>query len=198
VRMKEFEERLSKLTAGRVKRVGSWDSGINYSEIKELLLEALNHSKCAESDTEWKRLMYFTILLIQLRNGSRISETVEAFLEWVKTGEREVWVRVRKKRKGSEELRSIIIPGEIHESWRKIFMVDLKNVSPETLTLRVKRWASKHKINTHALRYARITQLLEEGLSPPIVSDIVGHADIKMLMKYTQKERARELNKMID
>jgi len=41
------------------------------------------------------------------------------------------------------------------------------------------------EINPHLLRHTFITRLIENGADPISVQEIVGHANIKTLLKYT-------------
>ncbi len=90
--------------------MSNWDMGIDYEFAFKRLLNAL---KRLEKATGRARVgyCYAQILLIQLRNGSRVSEAVRAWLEFYKTGVRELRVRVSKKKR--EEYRLMVIPDEV-------------------------------------------------------------------------------------
>ncbi|MFP3321024.1 MAG: hypothetical protein RXO24_10685, partial [Acidilobus sp.] len=64
--------------AERVKR--GWDSGLDYNETYQKILSHLNRSKKPQD----------VVLLIQLRNGSRVGEAVEALRQFCETGKSEV------------------------------------------------------------------------------------------------------------
>jgi len=67
-----------------VERVKSgWDSGLDYLETYQRILSHLNRTRKPQD----------VVLLIQLRNGSRIGEAVEALREFCNTGKTEVLVR---------------------------------------------------------------------------------------------------------
>jgi integrase len=60
-------------------------------------------------------------------------------------------------------------------------------------TLRVKVYAKKIlKINTHGLRYARITHMLRNNISPSIVAKITGHKKLDYILTCTQIKTAEE------
>ena len=69
---------------------GSFDRGLNYETIKKKLIKRMNklYEKIQEKYTNigMKRLVYSVIAIIQLRNGSRISEAVKAFILFIKNG----------------------------------------------------------------------------------------------------------------
>ena len=86
----------------------SWDLGLDYKRTYRLLLTKIR--------THYKRraLRHYTyaiILLIQLRNGSRISEAIEGLRKFIESGKRKVEVRVRKHKK--PEYRLMILPKEL-------------------------------------------------------------------------------------
>jgi len=81
-----------------VSYVSKWDKGLDYDSAYTMLLRKVNSVKNS------KTKCYFIIALIQLRNGSRISEAIRAFKEWVKTSKTELYVRVSKKKR--EETRT--------------------------------------------------------------------------------------------
>ena len=67
-----------------------FDRGIDYGTIKEKLIIAMNKLYEMYKEEEKKltvnRLVYNTIALIQLKNGSRISEAVKAFVIFINKG----------------------------------------------------------------------------------------------------------------
>ncbi|MCS7109149.1 MAG: hypothetical protein NZ911_07140, partial [Sulfolobales archaeon] len=82
-----------------------WDKGINYNTIYNLILKHMSKTE------KHKDKCYDSILLIQLRNGSRISEAVRAYLEFLRNRKYEQFVNLSKKRR--EEKRLMIIPQEV-------------------------------------------------------------------------------------
>ncbi len=82
-----------------------WDRGVDYTFMWYKLVDLIKSSK-----TTNLQKCYLIVSLIQLRNGSRISEAVRAFLKWLRTGKNEVEVLVSKKR--GEVYRLMIIPSE--------------------------------------------------------------------------------------
>ena len=77
-----------------------FDRGIDFDDIKEKLLEKLSKIHDELFNAEYKpivirKITYIIIALIQLRNGSRISEAVKAFISFIKKGvEKRVIVKI--------------------------------------------------------------------------------------------------------
>ena len=97
-------------------------------------------------------------------------------------------MRVRKRRDGYERL--MILPEEL-----KIQDIAVcREILPRgNATLRVKVYAKKVLgINTHSLRYARITHMLRNNISPSIVAKITGHKKLDYILTYTQIKTAEE------
>jgi len=167
--------------------VGSWDKNLDYITTYELILRKIKAlqppSRC-----------YMIVALIQLRNGSRISESVRAFKTWLMTGYQELHVAVSKKKKPDSRL--MIIPKEVEEYRREC--LEQSTIDDKTLRERV-RWALYYylKINTHSLRYAYITFLLKEGVNPALVSKLIRHSRLDTLLHYIQlKESDRILREV--
>jgi len=134
---------------------------------------------------------YDAILLIQLRNGLRISEAVRTFLQFLKTKSVEVEVQLSKKRR--PETRLAVIPKELHDvnlsECRELLEVDEK-----LLSRRLRRYCIEtFGFNTHSLRYAFITYLLRQGVNPSIVAKITKHSKLDFILRYTQERVAEEI-----
>jgi integrase len=168
--------------------MSKWDKGVDYELAYSKLLRKIeavknNNTRC-----------YLLIALIQLRNGSRISEAVRAFKEWVMTSKTELYVRVSKKKK--EETRLMIIPQEI--THYRLYCVDLLDVEDKALRNRV--LATLHYYfnwNTHSLRYAFITFLLKNNVNVAIVSKIIKHSKLDTLLAYVQTKESERVLKNI-
>jgi integrase len=166
-----------------------WDKGVDFETAYAMLLRKIGSVKSN------KTRCYFMIALIQLRNGSRISEAIRAFKEWVRSSKTEIHVKVSKKKR--EELRLMIIPSEI--AHYRLLCIDLLEVSDKALRNRVLATLYYYfKINTHSLRYAFITYLLRNNVNPAIVSRIVKHSRLDTLLHYVQvKESERVLRDLV-
>ncbi|MEM0192263.1 MAG: tyrosine-type recombinase/integrase [Candidatus Korarchaeum sp.] len=176
---------------------GTWDRGIDYDLLRKRLLRLYRELR---EKAEWskkyrKRLALCMVLLIQLRNGCRVSEAVEGLQRMTKSGERKAMIRVRKAKE--ERLRELVLPKSISDS-------DLKLVNQEVEGLTVEQVKSFARynlgLNTHTLRYAFITHLaIEKGVQPNVIAKITGHKNLDHLITYTQKVKAEEiLEKEVD
>ena len=125
------------------------------------------------------------IAIIQLTNGARVSEAIEGYGEWIRTGRTEVEVRVRKKK--NPETRKIVIPTFLRE-YRTILRSKRIPTRQAVFDLLNRRYG----INTHTLRYTWITWHTET-LSPAYISQIIRHGSIDMLLKYLSKRKADKL-----
>ena len=173
--------------------------GLDFENVKLMILQEIEKCKRNINDKVYrKRLLYLTILYIQLCNGLRVSESVDAFLKWLETGYRELNINVRKRSDNYHRL--VIIPREVSDL-RSILQEVLNEFKiksnlplPEVLTNRVKNFATHTlKINTHALRYAFITFMSKKlKLMPQELAKLTGHKDIKFIMHYHEKTHAEE------
>lgn len=158
-----------------------WDKGLDYEYCYSVLLRRLQRAR------NNKQYCYYAILLTQLRNGARISEAVRSFLEFVKSGKRELEVNVSKKKR--VEKRLMIIPNEVERE--KCLALD---GDEKVLTRRVKVFCrQKLGFNTHSLRYAFITYLLKHQVNPSIVAKITKHSKLDFILTYTQEKAGEEI-----
>jgi site-specific recombinase XerD len=161
-----------------------WDKGLDYETTYRIILRKINSVK--NNTTK----CYFVIALIQLRNGSRISEAIRAFKQWIRTSKVEIYVNVSKKR--HEELRLMIIPQEVIQY--RLTCVDLLEVNDKLLRNRVLATLYYYlKINTHSLRYAFITYLLKNNINVAVVSKLVKHSKLDTLLHYVQSKEAERV-----
>jgi site-specific recombinase XerD len=119
------------------------------------------------------------VLYIQLVNGSRVSEAVEAFNRFLETGKRELEIRVRKIKKF--ETRRILIPSFI------------KRRGVPRKSGQVEVFAQRQGINTHSMRYAFIGYMGRRGVAPQIIAKITHHKKLDSILGYTQQKVADDL-----
>jgi site-specific recombinase XerD len=168
--------------------VSKWDKGVDYESTYSRILRKIDSVKSSTTKC------YLAIALIQLRNGSRISEAIRAFKEWIRSNRTEIYVKVSKKKK--EETRLMIIPNEIIHY--RLYCVDLIDVNDIVLRERIR--ATLHyyfKINTHSLRYAFVTHLLKSNVNPAIVSKIIMHSKLDTLLHYVQIKHSEDVLRKI-
>ena len=92
---------------------GTWDIGLDYKEAKNLLLKKLEHYRNKKPLYQREKIAYAYLLvgLIQLRNGCRVGEAIEGLIKIIKTGDKEVKVRVEKRKDDVKRL--IVLPEEL-------------------------------------------------------------------------------------
>ncbi len=150
------------------------------------------------------KLIYIVISMIQLRNGSRISEACEAFREFIKDKnlEDKVIIKIAKseKTKGNNitkaRYRKMIFP----EKWIKFDLIkDMKfyieYIKDDRLRKRVLDYLLNHlNCNTHSLRYAFINYMLyDQKIEMALVAKMVGHSNCNQLVTYTQSKNCDKL-----
>jgi len=168
-----------------------WDKGVKFDKAYKLITSHIKYLKTELKYARYrKRLLKFLgydyILLITLTNGCRISEALEAFNIFLRSGKRELEIRVRKKKK--EAYRLIIIPKSIPDYDRKL----IKDLNFERTA--VSHYAAKtYGLNPHTLRYAFITELGRQHVNPAIIAAITQHSKLDMILKYTRKKTAEEI-----
>lgn len=165
-----------------------WDKGVDYETMYELILKRMSRNfKMGRTSC-----CYDAILLLQLRNGLRVSEAVRGFKEYLLTGATEISVPVSKKKR--LEKRLVIVPSEITMLPIKKTCVYLLEEADENIVNRVKVYCIRtYRINTHSLRYSYITYLLKQGVNPAIVSKITKHSRLDYILTYTQQKIGEEI-----
>ena len=179
------------------KRPGSWDSGIDYKKAYKTILKYINTIKEQKKlKTRSKKLAKAIILLIQLRNASRIGEAIEAFRKFKEERKREVRVRVEKRKDGAERL--MILPEEV--KIEDLDECDDENLYPENLndfckrTFVFERVDGRHtRTTTHGLRYAAISELFSKGISAPAVAKAIGRKKHEDIGRYFEQDLAEKI-----
>jgi integrase len=165
----------------------SWDRGLDYESTYSKILKHMLKAK-------YPHMCYDAILLTQLRNGSRVSEAVRGFKEFLTTKSIEVSVRVSKRRDNA--VRLMVIPRELINSNNINIDIckELLIFNDKRLIDRVKHYAKRvYDFNTHSLRYAFVTHLLKQGINPAVVSKITGHKNLGYILTYTQEKAGVEV-----
>lgn len=158
-----------------------WDRGVDYFTVYNILVNRIRSRRLSR-----KKKCYDSVLLIQLRNGLRISEAIRAYLEYIKTRRSDLEVPLSKKRK--RETRLVVVP-EIVEICIEFLLESENKLKKRIITYSLREL----KINTHSLRYAFITHLLRSGVSPSIVAKITRHSKLDFILSYTQEKIAQDV-----
>jgi len=169
----------SRLVKGR-----GWDKGVSFDYAYQRILAKIRAPGRAGP-------CYAAIALIQLTNGSRASEAVRAFQQYLRTREAKLSVRISKKRSPQERL--MVIPQSV-QRLDLTACVDLADIAEGRLVNRYKVWVKRNLgLNSHSLRYAFVTHLITAGLEPTLVAKITGHSKLDFVLHYTQRKRAEDI-----
>lgn len=183
-------------------KTGSWDRGLGFAEADRAITQDLKQERLKRDYAgatrkpynKHNRIAYDCVLLVQLRNGARIGEALNAVLAFMQTGQREQEIPAEKHRK-KEVNRLVIIPQEI----RKADLQGLEGRDPGKAIKAIENYAIRHfGFNTHSLRYAFITHLAADEKQPVnVVASITEHSNVNMLTHYIEKSKAREILRRI-
>lgn len=201
-----------------------FDRGLDFEDIKTRLVEHFNNifDQYNNLDVNEKffnrrrkmkvqKLMYICVALIDLRNGSRISEAVESFKLFInkkqvkdpvtvkiaKSKCKRYMRRIKEYRITPTRYRKIYFPNE----WINIkslmdhFYSHCQIISNKSLQKRVLDYLLYHfQCNTHSLRYCFINHLLyKEKVPLEIVSKVVGHKSQTQIVTYIQNKNCNEV-----
>ena len=183
----------------------SFDKKLDYEIIKSQLDTkiALLFSELQNNYNEHKikALSNCIIALIQLTNGSRISEALKATSFFVKNPSKKSTRVIISKRKDFA-YRSIKLPVDISPKMLELIQVVFNNYDIENeedlakLSSKVRTYLYDNfdKINTHSLRYALINYLsIKKNVPLNLVSKVVGHKNLNQLITYTQNHHVENM-----
>lgn len=203
-----------------------FDRDVDYGTMKDKLVEQFNKeidnlNELDENDKTYKtkrkkiirKLIYLLVAMIQLRNGSRISEACDAlrnFIEEDDTNEKTI-VKIAKsestkykkdtkeKYKTKKRFRKMMFPSK----WIDYDIMPMIKKSKSAIQWskddRLKKRVLdflllNFKCNTHSLRYAFINYMLYDLKRPnEDVAKFVGHVNTSMLVRYTQLKNTDQI-----
>jgi len=161
-----------------------WDACVDYREAYSQILGHLYRT-----GHPWD-----VILLIQLRNGARIGEAIEAAKAFCETKAAAVRVRIEKHKEGDTRL--MVLPEELRGKEGREYLAQaclrLAKVKNPKSAVKVYCKAT-YGFNTHSLRYAYVTYLLSKGVNPSLVAKITGHKNLSYILHYTQLKTAEDI-----
>ena len=184
------------------KKKFGWDRGVEFTEMKKKLEKMIDEFSQKDNSQAVIGSFYSFTAYLQLLHGLRAQEALEAALKFTfeSRGEREVMVKVRKKKK--PETRLVFLPPRISRKF-------LKGLSRRAEILAIKErferdswkaaksyqnWCRKHlKVNSHALRYSFVVHLSQRGVSPQLIARITAHSRLDYILRYTSQIKAEEL-----
>ncbi|MCL4340182.1 MAG: hypothetical protein M1388_03505 [Thaumarchaeota archaeon] len=167
-----------------------WDRGADYKKTYSKLTVLLKEYAEKEGIHADSGFAFSCVLLTQLRNGSRVSEAVDAMNGWLRNRNPSVEVRVRKQKTASTRL--MVIPPEVQRyySYKSRVLGALASAQLPAIEM----WSRRRLgYNTHSLRYAWITEAARRGISPQLIAKITGHRTLDMVLSYTQKSGAEDI-----
>ena len=158
-----------------------WDKNLDLKNTKQVLQEHL-------TVRDKRKKAFFAILLVQLLNGSRVGEAVLAMRQWAEDGKKEQRVRVEKRK--DKFMRLMIIPKEVRKS--KQLKEWILNSEYMDLTDAVIQFSRRHlNWNTHALRYAFISDMSEDT-QPQVIAKLTGQKSLDMILRYTSTRKGEQ------
>lgn len=180
----------------------SFDKSLDYEVIKLEIENKINklvlELHLERNEKKLQALSNLSIAMIQLVNGSRISEAIKATEYFVNNqNKKSMYVRIAKRT--DHENRVMKLPDEINvfilDSISNTFQIydtsNSKDLSSLSSKVRSYLYDNFGKINTHSLRYALINYLaIKKKVPLNLVSKIVGHKNINQLVSYTQNKHA--------
>jgi hypothetical protein len=211
------------MTDTKVKLETGFDRGLDYSVVKEELIQDLQtkYNQLEGIDPKYiskKRILvnqitYLLLSLIQLRNGSRSIEAVWCFRQFIKErkfketilvkvakSESIKYDRISKKQfKSKIRYRKMVFP----ISWIKLDKDTFDDIEKNSSIINNNRLKKRtldyllkyHECNTHSLRYCFINYMINDRKIPlNDVAKTVGHVDLSMLTRYTQ---AKNIDKVL-
>ena len=161
-----------------------WDSCVDY---RKAYGEILSH--LYKTGNPWD-----VVLLIQLRNGSRIGEAIEATKAFCESKATTVRVRVEKHK--DNDTRLMVLPEELRDRQGRDYLAGacLRLTKVRNPKSAVKEYCrATYGFNTHSLRYAYITYLLSKGVSPSFIAKITGHRNLSYILHYTELKTAEDI-----
>jgi len=202
-----------------------FDRGVNFNTIKDKLIKdyegiIANYDNLDPNEKGYgkkkellmRKHIYTVIAMIQLRNGSRISEAVDAFnifMEPDRAVSEKALVKIAKSKtlkykKNTKETyttktryRKMIYPVDWIDSHipNGENIRDFLNEYEGNLMKRVLDYLlNNYDCNTHSLRYAFINHMLyDQKKEMALVAKFVGHSNVGQLVRYTQAKEADKL-----
>lgn len=183
-----------------------------YNTIVEAVTELDDNQRYYESKKRKlvNKAIYLLISMVQLINGSRISEAGNGFRKFLEDGfDGQVVVKIAKseslKRKKDGEqyttkprYRALIFPTKwitISDDMKTELSDHLGDIKEEVLRKRVLDYLlNHHECNTHSLRYAYINYMLyTQKKEASLIAKHVGHSNLNQIVRYTQNKEAQKL-----
>lgn len=182
------------------KEIKSWDYNLDYSSTYDLLYNEINVLKKDFSEgnitvNRIKKFSYLVIGLVQLRNGARIGEIIEAvrlFCDGKASKERKkLFVSVLVEKRKDPYYRKVVLPDEIIQENLEFITKTVNSKDKKALVSCISHfYKENYGFSTHALRYAWISHMAILNTPPSVIAKITGHKTLNLILHYTQKKLA--------
>ena len=177
----------------------NFDRNIDYEIMNKQLTQDLKslfkEIKISSSISKVKAMSNIIIAITQLRNGSRISESIEALELFMNDLTLKTAIITIAKRK-DEARRELLLPKEVKKEMLE-YLINYKVIDFNNklkVQNKVRDYLNKYyDSNTHSLRYATINKLVDDGIQLNIVSKLVGHKNLNQIMSYTQNKKVKNV-----
>lgn len=175
----------------------SWDYNLDY---KDTYKKLVNEIEKVRTDLEkgkittnvLKKFTYLVLGLIQLRNGARIGEIIDAINIFCDDMSKKV-TQVKVEKRKDNYFRKVVLPQEITkndlEFIKKVILIHNKN-KRNFVSCLSHFFKNNYSFSTHALRYAFISQMALEKVPANVIAKITGHKTLDLILHYTQKKLA--------
>lgn len=162
-----------------------WDRNLDFNEQKARLAELIRTTRKRRLKT------MYCILYVQLVNGARISETLDACLLYAKNGNREQRVRARKRK--DRYMRLVVIPAIVRRYPQvRPALLDMQKKYSDFLGV-AKQFSRRYlKYNSHAQRYAFIGGATAGGMPAQAIAKVTGQKTLDMILHYTQRRAGED------
>jgi cobalamin biosynthesis Co2+ chelatase CbiK len=197
-----------------------FDRNLDFNTMKKKLVKALNKEYIRYTKEERyyagekmvNKICYMIIALIQLRNGSRISEACKAFKKFLESRNVKEMVTVKiaksdglkyNNKTKQKDLHKARFRKMIYPKWVPKYITSMimhsthldEWIKSDRQPKRVLDFLLKNfDCNTHSLRYACINYLLNDQKIPmPTVAKFVGHINVNQLVTYTQNKNVDKI-----
>jgi integrase len=208
--------------------ITGFDRNIDLIPIKKELQDAFKthhndlYKKKGYGIQKSNKLIYIVIELIQLKNGSRITEAINAIKQFIdedKNLDDKVLVKICKsggtkykldngkkvKYEAKERRRKMVFPkkwlldvineNELNKLLNHFRIDRIDYINHENMRKRILNYMMKyHKSNTHSLRYAFINYMIyTEKREINDVAKFVGHTNLNQITRYTQYKNCEKI-----
>jgi Phage integrase family. len=175
--------------------LGRWDKGVDFLQARVMLENILKSQASVLVATLPKLNKHLgntfiknSVAYIQLMNGARVSEALEALRHYIKTKQ----ITFKLPAKKTKVLRPFRIPEliQVNKILYDTYSSFAFEIDKHDIIVHLKRvfgW------NSHSLRYAFIRYAIEKGYSAEVLALILGHKKIDTTLNYSRNIRSESI-----